>query len=103
MTVAHALSLSQLPNSTHFFDATAAESLASPSHLLLFVTGKGDVAGLRFVGNAEIGVSDIARLTAGGKTVGLSLIAATNAQLKSLQASKATAGGFTGGLGFFGS
>lgn len=53
----------QLPNGTHFLDATAAEALASPSQLLLFVTGKGDVAGMRFIGNAEVGVSDIKRLT----------------------------------------
>lgn len=56
--------LSKLPNSTHFLDATLEESLASPTHLLLFVTGAGKLAGMRFVGQTEIGLSDLQELIA---------------------------------------
>ena len=95
---------------------------------------KGTLAGLRLIGSAELGLGDMRRLTEvrwpslsfalvkrhsrlnalspfllsrpiqAGRDVGLSLIAATNAQLDSQSSTmSASAAATTGGLGFFGS
>lgn len=52
----------QLANSTHFLDATLAESIACPTHLLLFVTGKGTLAGMRFIGQETISLEQTREL-----------------------------------------
>lgn len=49
----------QLSNSTHFLDASLAESIASPTHILFFITGFGKLAGTRLVGQTEISLSDL--------------------------------------------
>lgn len=54
--------LPQLSNSNHFLDATLAESIAAPTHLLLFVTGKGNLAGMRFIGQETTSVAQMKEL-----------------------------------------
>ncbi|CED85211.1 Exosomal 3'-5' exoribonuclease complex, subunit Rrp42 [Phaffia rhodozyma] len=91
------ITLNILPNSTHFLDATTAESLASPTHLLTFINGKSEVVGLRLVGSTEVGVADLKALLTAAKTYASNLITASNASLD------VPAVRVPGGLGYFGS
>ncbi|KAL7418043.1 hypothetical protein BDY24DRAFT_373871 [Mrakia frigida] len=95
------VTLNLLSNSTHFLDASLAESLACPTHLLLFVTGKGNLAGMRFIGQETTSIQQMKELIEAGKSYAANMIAGTNLKLK--DPSTATAGGMMGGLGFFGS